>query len=181
MIYALIIASEIAFWLVAAAGLTARYVLHRPRLGGALLAAVPLVDAVLLTAAVIDLRGGATAHTAHALAAVYIGVSVAWGRDLVRWADARVAHRFAGGPAPAGPPRGGPAHARREREQWLRHALAWAVGATLLLGALGLVGDLERSAALLQVAGLWTLILAIDFVISFSYRLSPRPESGVRR
>jgi hypothetical protein len=37
-----------------------------------------------------------------------------------------------------------------------------------------LVGDPERTWALLNVAALWTLVLAIDFAISFSYALWPR-------
>jgi hypothetical protein len=54
---------------------------------------------------------------------------------------------------------------------------AWAT-CTALLG-LGVVvgGDLERTMALLNVAALWTLILAIDFLISFSYTLWPRQPS----
>jgi hypothetical protein len=67
---AVIVAVEIAFWVLLAAGLTARYVLRLPRVGAALLIAVPLVDLVLLGATVIDLRGGATARVAHGLAAV---------------------------------------------------------------------------------------------------------------
>ena len=93
----------------------------------------------------------------------------------MQWADVRFAHRFAGGPPPERAPRRGPAHAARERREWLRHLVAWATGTALLgLGVL-LVGDSERTEALVSVAALWTLILAIDFVISFSYTLWPRP------
>ncbi|WP_424326067.1 hypothetical protein [Gordonia sp. (in: high G+C Gram-positive bacteria)] len=34
------------------------------------------------------------------LARLYLGVTVVFGPRLIRWADARFAHRFAGGPAP---------------------------------------------------------------------------------
>jgi hypothetical protein len=129
---------------------------------------------VELAATTIDLRRGGEAALPHALAAVYLGVSVAWGRRMVGWADARFAHRFAGGPAPARPPRTGRDHAAHQRREWLRHLAAWAVGSALLgLGVL-LVGDPGRTWALLNVAMLWTLVLAIDFVISFSYALWPR-------
>ncbi len=77
MIYAIIVACEVGFWLVLLAGLAARYGLRRPRLGGALLVYVPLVDLVLLVASVLDLRHGGQAGLAHGLAAVYVGVSVA--------------------------------------------------------------------------------------------------------
>lgn len=88
----------------AARGLIARYPLRRPRLGAALLIAVPVVDLVLLAATMIDLRRGATATFAHGLAAAYLGFSVAFGHSMVRWADQRFAHRFAGGPPRAEPP-----------------------------------------------------------------------------
>jgi hypothetical protein len=122
----------------------------------------------------IDLRRGGEAALPHALAAVYIGVSVAWGQRLVSWADVRFAHRFAGGPPPERPPRTGRRHAARQRREWLRHLVAWAAGTTLLgLGVLA-VGDLDRSWALLDVAALWTLVLAVDFLVAFSYTLWPR-------
>jgi hypothetical protein len=44
------------------------------------------------------------------------------------------------------------------------------------LGVL-VVGDLDRTRALVNVAVLWTLVLAIDFLISFSYTLFPRPDT----
>ncbi len=174
---ALVVAAEAAFWLILVAGLLARYPLGRPRLGMALLVATPFVDLALLAATTIDLRRGGEAAFAHALAAVYIGVSVAWGGRIVSWADARFAHRFAGGPPPEPAPRTGRAHAARQRAEWLRHLLAWAVGTALLgLGVL-VVGDLDRTMALLNVAALWTIVLAVDFAISFSYTLWPRRAS----
>jgi hypothetical protein len=36
------------------------------------------------------------------------------------------------------------------------------------------VGDLDRTRTLLNTAILWTFVLAIDFLISFSYTLWPR-------
>ncbi len=60
-------------------GLFARCSLRRQRLGAALLALVPLVDLALLVTAALDLRyGEGEADLAHGLAAIYIGVSVAW-------------------------------------------------------------------------------------------------------
>jgi hypothetical protein len=177
MITALILASEIAFWLVLLGGLAARYALRRPRLGASLLFATPLVDIALLALTVIDLRGGATATTAHALAAVYVGVSVAFGPSMIEWMDARFAHRFAGAPAPRRAPRFGRAHAARERSTWLRHLLAWAIGVSLLFGARAVVGDADRTDALVQTAAVWTVVLAVDFLVSFSYTLAPRGAS----
>ena len=174
LLLALIVAAEVAFWALLLAGLVTRYWLRRPRLGLALLIATPFVDLLLLVVTTIDLRRGGEAALPHALAAVYIGVSIAWGHRIIAWADARFAHRFAGAPAPVRPPRTGSAHAARERREWLRHLLAWAAGTSLLGLGVVVVGDPERTSALLTVAALWTLVLAIDFVISFSYTLGPR-------
>jgi hypothetical protein len=103
---------------------------------------------------------------------VYIGVSVAWGKQIVGWADARFAHRFAGGPPPERPPRAGREHAARERREC--HLVAWATGSSLLCLGVLVAGDFDRSSALLGFAGVWTFVLAIDFAISFSYTLWPR-------
>jgi hypothetical protein len=174
VIYAAIIACEVGFWVVLLAGLVTRYGLRRPRIGAVLLACVPLVDLALLVFSIVDLRRGGHAGTGHGLAAVYLGVTVAYGHRVVRWADGWFAYRFAGAPRPAKPPRGGPAHARHERAQWLRHLLAWALGCALLGAGIGYVGDLARTQALLRIAGGWTFVLAIDFLIAFSYTLFPR-------
>jgi hypothetical protein len=166
VLIALIVATEVAFWLILLSGLAARYVLRAPRLGMALLVVTPLVD--------LDLRRGGEATLPHALAAVYIGVTVAWGHRIVRWADVRFAHRFAGGPPPARIPRTGRVHAARERREWVRHLVAWTTGTALLGIGVLVVGDLDRTQALLNVAALWTLVLVVDFLISFSYTVRPR-------
>lgn len=103
-----------------------------------------------------------------------IGVSVAFGSRMIGWADERFAHRFAGGPPPQRPPKYGPEHARCEREGWYRHLLAWSIGSILLFGMSWLVGDPATTDSLLGRAALWSFILAIDFVWSFSYTLWPR-------
>lgn len=107
MILTLIASAEVAFWVVLAAGLAARYLLRRPRLGAVLLLGVPLIDVLLLIATTIDLRDGATASSAHGLAFAYLGFTVAFGHSVIRWADQRFAHRFAGGPPPQRPPKYG--------------------------------------------------------------------------
>jgi hypothetical protein len=48
--------------------------------------------------------------------------------------------------------------------------------ALLWLGVL-VVGDLDRTWALVNVAVVWTIVLTIDFLISFSYTLFPRRAS----
>ncbi len=169
----LIAAAEVAFWAILAAGLAARYLLRRQTLGIVLLAMVPLVDLVLLVATTIDLAGGATATGGHGLAAAYIGVSVAFGPSMIRWADERFAHRFAGGPPPWKPPKGGRERARYEWREFGKAALAWAIGVGLLGLAIAIVGDAERTEALLGWIARLTMVLAIWSLWPITHTLWP--------
>jgi hypothetical protein len=147
---------------------------HRRRLSTWLIAAAPVIDLALLVFTVLHLRSGAEAQRADGLTAVYLGVTVAFGHRLLCWADGHFAHRFGGGPPPARPPRYGAAHARHERHLWYAHLLAYVIGCALLLAGVGVVGDASRSGALIGWIPGWGLIVAIDFVWSFSYSLWPR-------
>jgi hypothetical protein len=161
MLVALIVACEVGFWVLLGAGLVARYGLRRPRLGGALLVGVPLVDLVLLAATVLDLGAGSTATFVHGLAAAYIGFSVAFGHSTIRWADQRVAHRFAGGPEPVKPPRYGAARTRYEWMEWRKAFLGWLIACGLLVAAIALIGDPTRT---LELQG-WIQRLTVPLVI----------------
>lgn len=172
MILAVIIACEILFWVFIVAGLCARYLLRRRRLGAVLLALAPAADVVLLAATAVDLAGGGEATFAHGLAAVYLGVSVAYGHAMIRWADRRFAHRFAGGPAPA--KLYGRAYTAACWRDVLRTLLA-AVIAVAVIGLLMLVaGDPERSEPLLGLLPAVGILCAIDLIWAISYTLSPR-------
>jgi hypothetical protein len=173
MLLVLIVAAEIAFWVLLAAGLVTRYLLRRPRLGLALLALVPVVDVVLLAATTADLAGGATARAGHGLAAAYIGVSIAFGSSMVRWADERFAHRFAGGPEPWRPPKGGRERARYEWREFGKAALAWAIAVGLLLVAIAVVGDADRTEALEGWIPRLTLVLAVWSLWPITHTLWP--------
>ncbi|MEJ2854364.1 MULTISPECIES: hypothetical protein [unclassified Saccharothrix] len=143
-----IVACEVGFWVVLGLGLLARYVLRMRKVGGVLLVCTPLVDVVLLVATVVDLRGGGEATTVHGLAAVYLGVSVAFGHSMLRWADQRVARRFAGGPPPWRPPTRGRARVRYEWREWGKFVLAAAVTAAVISLLVVVVGDAQRTEAL---------------------------------
>lgn len=173
MLYA-IAACEIGFWLMLLIGLTTRYLLQQRRTGAVLLVCVPLVDLALLVFTVVHLRSGAEPQAVDGLAAVYLGVSIGFGSTMIRWADARFAHRFAGGPPPLRTARTGRAHARRQRGLWYRHLLAFAAGCALLTGGAALAGDASRAAVLLTWIPRWGFVLAIDFIWSFSYTVWPR-------
>lgn len=165
MLIALIIAAEIGFWVTLGAGLAARYLLRWRRVSTVLLVCVPLIDVVLLVATIIDLRRGAEPEWGHGLAALYIGFSVAFGKDMIRWADQRFARRFAGGPEPWKPPTHGWAKTAYEWKAWGKAMLGWAVAAALLgLGYL-LVGDPDKGQTLLG----WALKPAVPLAIWFIF------------
>ncbi|ONI84986.1 hypothetical protein ALI22I_31535 [Saccharothrix sp. ALI-22-I] len=144
----LIVACEIGFWVVLGAGLLARYALRMRRLGAILLVCTPLVDVVLLVATVFDLRSGGEAKTVHGIAAIYLGVSVAFGHTMLRWADQRFAHRFAGGPPPTKPPKRGPAKVRYEWREWGKFLVAWAIACGVMLLLMYVVSTPERTQVL---------------------------------
>ncbi|MDS0138414.1 MULTISPECIES: hypothetical protein [unclassified Amycolatopsis] len=143
---AVIAAGEIGFWVFIAAGLAVRYVLRLRRASAVVLAMVPLVDVVVLVATVLDLSAGGKPGFTHGLAAVYLGFSVVFGPSMVRWADERFAHRFAGGPPP--PKRQGRERARHEWREWGKCLLACGLAAAALLAAIFAIGEPERVAPL---------------------------------
>ena len=167
MLLAVIAACEIGFWVLLVAGLAARYLLRLPKIGLVLLAGVPLVDVVMLVASVVDIQRGAEPSFKHSLAAIFIGVSVGFGHQTLKWADKWAAHFLGGAPRPVKPPKRGPERARRERAGWFRHLLAYVVAVGIMIG-LGLLSGRGYGAALAP-AWTWTIVLVIDAIVSFSY------------
>ena len=166
MLLAVIVACEIGFWVVLG-GRSGRPATccAGDRVSTVLLICVPLVDLVLLVVSAVDLRRGAPANFTHGLAAAYLGFSVAFGHSMVRWADQRFAHRFAGGPPPWRPPKQGTARVRYEWREWAKMLLAWAVASVLLVAAIVFVDDADRTeelagwiARLGLVAGIWFVV-----------------------
>lgn len=147
---ALIAFCEIGFWVLLGAGLLARYVFKLRRTSNVLLVGTPVLDVVLLVAAVIDLRGGGEAGLAHGLGATYLGFSVAFGHSLIRWADVRFAHWFAGGPAPVKPPKYGPERVKREWREWGKCVIACSMGVGVLVLLSFVIGTPERTEVLWQ-------------------------------
>ena len=48
-----------------------------------------MLDLILLVSTSLDLYHGATAELPHAIAAVYIAVSIVFGKSMIQWADER--------------------------------------------------------------------------------------------
>jgi hypothetical protein len=124
LVYALILACEVGFWVVLLLAIAVRYLLFKEQLSRALLLSLPLIDVLLLIFTAIDLRRGSTATLAHGLAAAYVGFTVAFGGMAVKWADAHFAHRFAGGPVPAKAPSRGWKAVRYDFNLWGRCIVA---------------------------------------------------------
>lgn len=173
MILAAIIACEVGFWVAIGGGLITRYVFGRPRLGAMLLLAAPLIDVVLLVLVAVDLLGGGgTASWHHGLAALYIGVSVAYGHRMVAWADAKFAARFRG--AAPRPHLYGTAYALACWKDVPRTVLAAAIAAIVLGGLIALVGDAERTSELLGFFPVLAVIVGIDLLWAISYSVWPK-------
>ncbi|MFJ8615719.1 hypothetical protein ACIRD4_07655 [Streptomyces clavifer] len=176
MIVTLIVLCEVGFWVLLAGGLALRYVAKKPRLGAAVLLCEPLLEVVLLVVTAIDLKNGAEPGLRHGLAAVYIGFTVGLGHSTVKWVDARVAHRFAGGPPPVKPPKYGMARAAHEWRTAARWIVAALTAAALLQAAVWYVGGDGDTGSLRmwQQKMLW--LIGINLVIAAGYTLFPKQE-----
>ena len=168
MLYAVIVASEIAFWSLLVGGLYVRYAHDRPRAGAAMLLAAASTDLVVLFVA--GARPGGRRRRPD-LARLRRP-----GRRLLR--RLRAPPRRDRRPLRPAPPR--PARwpsaprapkAVRERAGWYRHARMWALGVAAARRRLPARGP-DEGDALAAAAGIWTAILVIDFVVSFSYSVA---------
>lgn len=162
-IAAVIIGCEIGLWILLGLGLLLRYPARLKRLGGAVLLLIPLLDVVLVVATALDLSGGSPFDVTHGLAGIYLGFSVGFGPAIVRWADARFAHRFAGGPAPSKPAGRAEKQAALWKE-WLRVVVAAVIATAAYLVFMAVAVDDGASRELWWwigrawgVAGLWLL------------------------
>ncbi|MDN4606580.1 hypothetical protein [Sporosarcina highlanderae] len=170
----IIIACEIGFWVVIAAGLITRYIFNQKRLGLFFLALTPVLDLFLLIVTANDLHNGATATQIHALAAVYLGVSIAFGKSMIRWADEKFVYYFKKqGPKPVR--RSGMDYAKHSLKGSLQHVLAFIIGGAFLYLMIYWIDEPDRTQSLSEMLKLWLLILGIDFVLSTSYFIWPKP------
>ncbi|WP_144289833.1 hypothetical protein [Ideonella sp. A 288] len=149
MLYALIVACEVGFWVMLLLALAVRYLLRKEQLSRALLLCLPLIDLLLLFFTATDLRRGTTATFAHGLAAAYIGFTVAFGGMAVKWADAHFAHRFAAGPAPTNAPSRGWELVIYDLKLWGRCIVACLITMVLVEALVQFVGNSETTLPLL--------------------------------
>ncbi|ASK62365.1 hypothetical protein CFK37_09455 [Virgibacillus phasianinus] len=169
----MIVISEIGFWVLILAGFITRYIFKLKRVGLFLLALTPVIDFILLVATSIDLYRGATATKVHAIAAVYIGVSVAFGKSMIAWADRRFQYYvMKQGPKPV--KRYGLDYAKHYFKSWGQHVIAYLIGAGILFGLIYFINDSSRTEVLTGFLKLWTLVLGIDFVVAISNFVWPK-------
>jgi hypothetical protein len=145
---AAIVVCELGFWVLLGAGLVARYLLRLRRTSAVLLVSTPVLDLALLAFTVLDLRRGGEATSVHGIAAAYLGFTVAFGHSLIRWADQRFAHRFAGGPPPVKPPKRGPERVAHEWREWAKCVLACGIACAAMTLLSFVVGTPDRTEAL---------------------------------
>ncbi|MGN7386187.1 hypothetical protein [Sporosarcina sp. SAFN-015] len=173
----IIIACEIGFWVVIAAGLVTRYIFNKKRLGLFFLALTPVIDLLLLIVTANDLYNGATATQVHAIAAIYLGVSVAFGKSMIRWADEKFLYYVKKqGSKPVR--KHGLAYAKHSMKGSLQHVLAFIIGGAFLFLMIYLIDDPSKTEALSGMLKVWAIVLGIDFAISVSYFIWPRPEKS---
>ena len=172
MIIAIIVASEIGFWVLIALGLVARYMLRLKRTGLTLLAMTPVVDVILLVVTAMDLTSGATATVFHGIAAIYLGFSVAHGHKMIAWADRHFAYRFANGPQPI--KLYGRGYAVECWKDVARTALAVAVALGTIWLLTVVVDNETRTSALNDLNSIFLLVVAIEVLWALGYTLWPK-------
>ncbi|OAB45473.1 hypothetical protein [Paenibacillus glacialis] len=175
----MIIGCEIAFWVFILLGLTCRYILKLEKLGILLLVCTPVTDLILLIVTGVDLYNGTIATTAHALAAVYIGVSIGFGKSMIAWVDIRFKYYVTKqGVAPN--KLTGMEHAKHYSKGFVRHMVAYVIGCGLIMGMVYIINDPARTEALSNMMKTWSIILGVDLMITASYFISPRKEKRKR-
>lgn len=132
-----ILGAETAFWIVLVVALATRYLLRLRRASTVLLLGLPAIDLALLALVTMDVARGAEPTQSHAIAASYLGFTIAFGHSVVRWADRWFAYRFDGAPRPQKPPKGSADYVRALWIEWFRVVLA-AVLATAILASLAI-------------------------------------------
>lgn len=175
----MIVACEIAFWVVILLGLTIRYVFKKNKLSIFFFALTPVIDLLLLGLTSYDLYRGGTATIAHGIAAIYIGVSVAYGKSMIDWADSRFRYYILRkGEKPQRLK--GSEFSRNERKNLLRHYAAFLIGGSMLGLIIFLIKDPVRTESLFAVLKTWGFILAIDTAITASYFIWPKKDKATR-
>lgn len=172
-----IIACEIGFWIFIILGLTLRYVLNFKKTGLLFLALTPVLDLILLIIAGVDIYNGATATIAHALAAVYISISIVFGKSMIEWSDSRFRYLVGKGEKPV--KLYGKESSKHALKHLLKHLLSFGIGVGVLMLVVYLVDDSSKTSAIWGVIQLWLNVLVIDLIITITYLIWPPQEKKI--
>ncbi|QDP99141.1 hypothetical protein FOH38_00470 [Lysinibacillus fusiformis] len=167
-----IISAEIAFWIVIIVGLICRYVFKKPKLSIFFFALTPVIDLLLVLLTAMDLKAGTPASTAHGIAAIYIGVSIAYGKTMISWADVKFQQWILKASIQK-ETLTGLAKGKHEMKLLGRHIVAYIIGAGLLYAMTLFIGSNTDTSPLLQVMKVWGIVLTVDAIISISYVIFP--------
>lgn len=173
-----IVACEVSFWILILFGLIVRYLFGWKRLGLILLALTPVIDLLLIIITSMDLYRGATATIAHGLAAVYIGVSLAFGKNMINWFDERFQYFVAKTSNSLTMKKFGREYAHQYAKGFIRHIVSFLIGAVILVTMIYYVNDPTRTETLSTIIKTWSIILAIDLYITVSYFLWPKKKKA---
>lgn len=174
-----ILGCEVGFWVLVFGGLAIRYVMHRRRASSIVLGLVPILDVALLVAVGLDLHRGSEVEVVHRLAGIYLGVTVAFGHSMIRWADRRFAHWFAGGPPPPRPPKKGPVAFRRELVQFGQWLCAAAISGLAVVVLAATVADAAQASALYGVFPTLGVVSVIWLVTGPAWALFDIGDSSI--
>lgn len=171
---AAIIAAEVAFWVLLLAGLALRYLVRAWRLSTLVLACVPLVDLALLVLVAVDVMRGTPPTRSHAFAALYLGITVAFGHHIIQRTDAWFRYRYAGGSKPLKAPKGSREEVRAIWGEWFRIVLAAAIGATCLLVMIALEGwHIPASTDAAATHPYWATLLLLPIITAVWFLAGP--------
>jgi hypothetical protein len=180
MIAFFIILAEICFWVFILLGLVVRYVYKKEKASIWLLGTTPFIDLMLLIFTVFDLKSGEEATFVHALASVYIGVSVAFGKQMIKWADIQFHYYFLKidnrAPKMFGIERG-----KKELHGFFKHLIAYLIGGTIIVGMNYFLRNTTDTENLMLTLRIWSIILGIDFLQAISYFLFPTTKKESKR
>ncbi|WP_414055285.1 hypothetical protein [Macrococcus equi] len=178
IIITLIIAAEILFWVFIVLGLFARYIFHKPTLSKILLSSTIVVDLFLLIITTIHLYNGGNAEIAHGIAAVYIAVSVTFGKQMIGWLDEKFQTLLLN-KQPL-PKKHGKVYAVHYLKSFVRHIIAFII-AFMLITFMQMIANNESANVLSQITNTWQVVLFIDLIITISYFLWPKKAKQVKQ
>lgn len=180
---AVLIASEVIFFVFAGLALLLRYWFRLNKASLAALIIVILNELAVLLLGVMDYIQLGTISLFQILIIIFIIYALLFGRSdfkkFDRWIQKKVA-QMKGEPLPdfgeeETKPLYGKEHAKEERKNFYKHLLIFAVahGAFAILSTFIEFGEHHVFA---DISNVWVKILIIDFIWSFSYTIWPKKE-----